>query len=206
MYQLESELENLEIDNNQIISFLKFLPISTFDDFPMVCRYYNNALYHYRNAEYELSIFSFYLLYIHILHCLILKKRLFQLDEIQKDFKKFKQKIPSIINPFHYSILHDKGKFVLFERKDLEETHFEIADMRNDIHNIGIIKESREMELFFEKMLFVLNSLYQPIINDLIQKMNLIYEFQQDDNNVIEDFLLSLTELEFLKKQCFSSV
>ncbi len=200
MYQLESELENLEIDNNQIISFLKFLPISTFDDFPMVYRYYNNALHHYRNAEYELSIFSFYLLYMHILHCLILKKRLFQLDEIQKDFKKFNQKIPSIINPFHYSILHDKGKFVLFERKDLEETHFEIADMRNDIHNIGIIKESREMELFLTKMLFILNSLYPPILQDLVLKMNLESELKQEDTNIPEDFLLSINELSELKK------
>lgn len=200
VFLLEEEVENLEIDNPDILTFLNFLPLSTFDDYPETYKYYNNAIFHYKNVEYELSIFSFYLLYMHILHCFILKKKLFQLPEIQKDFQNHSGKypIPTVVNPLHYSILPDRNKIKILDRKDLSEDYLDIQTMRNDIHNIGLTKSDVEMNIFLDKVVKILENLYVPILTNLFYKMNFETELKQEDCTIVQDFLLSQREMDFI--------
>ncbi len=185
-----------DCDNEEILEFLSYLPITTEEDYPWMNKFIVDLLLHYKKEEYELSILSAHLIYMYILYCFMLKKRNFNLNDIKNDFTGKKEKIPSNISPFIYSIKHEKAFFCtsLLNIPDCEQDHTDVVEIRNEVaHASGIYKSKED----FKKYISICNqniAKTNEAVSSCFRSLSKFLDEIKDTSgyyNIIQDFLLS---------------
>ena len=187
-------------DNEQVNGFLRFLPITTEDDYPWMQKYIRDLLLHIEKAEYELAVISSHMIYMFIIYSFILKKKTFELKDIQSDFAQDKEHCPKSnteISPYIYVNKSDKNVFdSLKQQKQIKILHHWIVKTRDNIaHCSGIEYQENDFIEYIESCIKCFKELISTIFNELKDTEKFTKALKEaSTEDVIKDFLLSPKE------------
>ena len=188
-------------DNETINEFLEFLPITTEEDYPWMQKYISDLMLHIEKAEYELAVISSHMIYMFIIYSFILKKKTFELKEIQSDFAQDKEHCPKSnteISPYIYVLKSDKNVFeTLKQQKQIKILHQKIVKIRDNIaHCSGVEYQENDFVEYIKNCITCFNELISTIFNDLKTTEKFTQALEESSlEDVVSDFLLSPKEL-----------
>ena len=197
-----------DCDNEEILEFLSYLPITTEEDYPWMQKYIEDLQLHEKKGEYELAVISAHMIYMFIIYCFILKKWEFDIDKIKADFQCDLEHCPKYktdINPYLYVHKGDKKCFnhLKLDKKTTEQ-HNKIVKIRDELaHCSGNILIETDFISYLQKCIENIKEVKKNVLEKFCTSP--VYKKALNDNNsisdIISDFLLSKKEWEEIFKE-----
>lgn len=195
-----------DCDNEDILEFLSYLPITTAEEYPWVNQYINDLLKHYSNSEYNLATISAHIVYMFIIASNILKKKEFDLKKIKTDFSCNKELCPKTIadiSPFLYRYKDKKIFSYLKLHKHLKEKHDRIVAQRDSVaHCTNITISESEFNSYIKEIIYICEECVEQIFKPLILTNSYCWRISDEADKIyiISDFLLSDKEYSYIEQ------
>lgn len=195
-----------DCDNEEILEFLSYLPITATEEYSWLNQYINDFLKHYSNSEYNLATISAHIIYMFIIASNILKKREFDLQKIKADFSCNQELCPktiSDISPFLYRNKDKKIFSYLKLNKHLQKRHQKVVSQRDNVaHCTNITITESDFNNYIEEIIYICRECVEQIFKPLILKNSYCWRISDDVDKIyiISDFLLSDKEYDYIEQ------